>query len=42
MRGLLNVGGGVVFGRWLAGCVRDAAADDVKQRLLSGEYYEEG
>ena len=41
MRGLLNVGGGVVFGRWLTGCVRDAAADYVKQRLLSGEYYEE-
>ena len=42
MRGLLNVGGGVVFGRWLTGCVRDAAADYIKQRLLSGEYYEEG
>ena len=42
IRGPLNVGGGVVFGRRLTDCVRDTAADDVKQRLLSGEYYEEG
>lgn len=42
VRGPLNVGGGVVFGRRLADCVRDTAVDDVKQKLLSGEYYGEG
>ena len=42
IRGPLSIGGGAVFGRRLADCVRDTAADDVKQRLLSGEYYEEG
>ena len=42
MRGPLGVGGGAVFGRRLSDCVRDTAADDVKQRLLSGEYYGEG
>ncbi|KAF9792556.1 hypothetical protein BJ322DRAFT_56272 [Thelephora terrestris] len=40
MRGPLNVGGGAVFGRRLFDCVRDTAADDVKQKLLSGDYYE--
>lgn len=39
MRGPLSIGGGVVFGRRLADCVRDTAVDDVKQKLLSGEYY---
>lgn len=42
VRGPLNIGGGTVFGRPLAECVRDTAVDDVKQRLLSGEYYQEG
>ena len=42
MRGPLNVSGGTVFGRPLAECVRDTAVDDVKQRLLPGEYYQEG
>ena len=40
MRGPLSIGGGVVFGRRLADCVRDTAVDEVKQRLLSGEYYQ--
>ena len=39
MRGPLSISGGVVFGRRLADCVRDTAVDDVKQKLLSGEYY---
>ena len=38
MRGPLNVGGGAVFGRRLADCVRDTAVDDVKQKLLAGKY----
>ena len=42
MRGPLSTGGGAVFGRRLADCVRDTAVDDVKQKLLSGEYYGEG
>ena len=42
MRGPLSIGGGAVFGRRLADCVRDTAVDDVKQKLLSGEYYGEG
>ena len=42
VRGPLNVGGGTVFGRRLVDCVRDTAVDDIKQRLLSGKYYEEG
>ena len=42
VRGPLSIGGGVVFGRPLADCVRDTAVDDVKQKLLSGEYYDEG
>jgi len=41
MRGPLPIGGGAVFGRRLADCVRDTAADDVKEKLLSGEYYGE-
>jgi len=41
VRGPLSVGGGVVFGRRLADCVRTTAVDDVKQKLLSGEYYGE-
>ena len=42
MRGPLSIGGGAVFGRRLADCVRDTAADDVKQKLLAGDYYGEG
>ena len=42
MRGPLMAGGGVVFGARLADCVRNTAVDDVKQKLLSGEYYGEG
>ncbi|KAF9650596.1 RhoGAP-domain-containing protein [Thelephora ganbajun] len=42
IRGPLSVGGGAAFGRRLADCVRDTAVDDVKQKLLSGEYYGEG
>ena len=42
MRGPLSIGGGAVFGRRLADCVRDTAVDHVKQKLLSGEYYGEG
>lgn len=42
VRGPLNVGGGIVFGRRLADCVRDTAVDDVKQKLLSGKHYGEG
>jgi hypothetical protein len=41
-RGPLSVGGGMVFGRRLGDCVRDTAMEDVKQKLLSGEYYGEG
>jgi hypothetical protein len=41
IRGPLSIGGGVVFGRPLADCVRDTAVDEVKQKLLSGEYYRE-
>ena len=32
----------MVFGRRLADCVRNTAVDDVKQKLLSGEYYGDG
>jgi len=42
MRGPLSIGGGAVFGRRLVDCVRDTAVDEVKQKLLSGEYYGEG
>ena len=42
MRGPLSSGGAMVFGRRLADCVRDTAVDDVKQKLLSGEYYVDG
>lgn len=42
MRGPLSISGGAVFGRRLADCVRDTAVDEVKQKLLSGGYYEEG
>lgn len=42
MRGPLSNGGGAVFGRRLVDCVRDTAVDEVKQKLVSGEYYREG
>ena len=42
VRGPLSIGGGAVFGRRLSDCVRDTAVDDVKQKLLSGEYHDEG
>lgn len=42
VRGPLNVGGGTVFGRQLADCVRDTAVDDVKQKLFSGKYHRGG
>ena len=42
VRGPLTVGGGTVFGRRLVDCVRDTAVDDIKQKLISGNYYREG
>ena len=42
MRGPLNVGGGIVFGRRLVDCVRDTTVDDVKHKFLSQNYYREG
>lgn len=41
MREPLRDIGGMVFGRRLTDCVKDTAVDEVKKKLLSGEYYGE-